>query len=109
MQQRLAEIDLRPDADGRFRVNEIFCGNDTWQAAVASLMAQSDLVAMDLRGFSPQNRGCVYELQTLLDTVPAGRVVVFADRSTDLPFLHRTLADCARTMSSASPNKAAIR
>ena len=83
LQQRLAEIDLRPDADGRFRVNEIFCGNDTWQAAVASLMAQSNLVAMDLRGFSPQNRGCVwcvYELQALLDTVLASR----RPRQTDL-------------------------
>ena len=105
MRQRLAEIDLRPDADGRFRVNDIFCGNDTWQTAVESLMAETDLVAMDLRGFSPQNKGCVYELQMLLDTVPANRIVVFADRSTDLPFLNRTLAGCARAMAPMSPNR----
>jgi hypothetical protein len=105
LQQRLAGIDLRPDADGRFRVNDIFCGNDRWQAAVESLMAETDLVAMDLRGFSPQNKGCVYELQMLLDAVPTSRIVVFADRSTDLAFLDRTLAGCARAMAPASPNR----
>jgi hypothetical protein len=105
LQRRLAEIDLRPDPDGRFRVNDIFCGSDTWEAAVHSLMAETDLVAMDLRGFSPQNKGCVYELQVLLDTVSASRIVVFADRSTDLPFLDRTLAECARAMATTSPNQ----
>jgi len=106
LQQRLAGIDLRPDADGRFRVNDIFCGNDTWQAAVASLMAGSDLVAMDLRGFTPQNKGCVYELQVLIESVPAGRIVVLADRTTDLAFLQATLAECARAVSLRSPNRA---
>jgi hypothetical protein len=108
LQRRLAEIDLRPDADGRFRVNDIFCGNDTWQAAVERLMAQSDLVAMDLRGFSPQNRGCTFELQALLDTVPITRFVLLVDNSTDRPLLRRTLTESAGRMAPASPNSGSI-
>ena len=108
LQRRLAEIDLRPDADGRFRVNDIFCGNDTWQAAVERLMAQSDLVAMDLRRFSPQNKGCAFELQALLDALPVTRFVLLVDASTDQPFLRRTLADCAGRMAPASPNRASL-
>ena len=104
LERRLAEIDLRPDADGRFRVNDIFCGNETWQAAVERLMAQTDLVVMDLRGFSPQNKGCAFELQALLDTVPIGRFVLLVD-SSDQPFLRRTLAECARRIPATSPNK----
>jgi hypothetical protein len=108
LQRRLAEIDLRPDADGRFRVNDIFCGNDTWQAAVERLMAQSDLVAMDLRGFSPQNKGCSFELQALLDIIPIPRFVLLVDNSTDLPLLRRTLAESAGRMAPASPNRGSL-
>jgi hypothetical protein len=52
--RRFGELDMRPDADGRFRVNEFFCGNDSWKTAVQKLMDDSELVVMDLRGFSPQ-------------------------------------------------------
>src|SRR5512147_763292 len=104
LERRLAEIDLRPDADGRFRVNDIFCGNETWQAAVERLMAQTDLVVIDLRGFSPQNKGCAFELQTLLDTVPITRFVLLVD-SSDQSFLRRTLAECARRIPATSPNR----
>lgn len=106
LQQRLAGIDLQPDADGRFRVNDIFCGNDTWQAAVASLMAGSDLVAMNMRGFTPQDKGCVYELQVLIKSVPAGRIVVLADRADRPRVLQATLAECARAVSLRSPSRA---
>ena len=50
--RRLAGHDLRPDPEGRYRVNEFFCRADTWQPTVTKLMEQSDLVAMDLRAES---------------------------------------------------------
>ena len=54
-----------------------------WKAAVTHLMGTASLVAMDLRGFGPHRRGCVYELETLLDTVPLDRLVFLIDWSTD--------------------------
>jgi hypothetical protein len=107
LERRFAEIDNRPDPDGRFRVNEFFCGNDTWRPAVRRLMAESDMVVMDLRGFSTGNQGCLFELQSLIDTVPVARVVLLTDRSTDAPFLQQTLARCWQTMAPASPNREA--
>ncbi len=108
LERRFAEVDNRPDPDGRYRVNEFFCGNDAWRPAVTRLMAESDLVAMDLRGFSAGNQGCLFELQSLIDTVPVARVVLLTDKSTDTPFLRQTLAECWQRMDAASPNRQAI-
>ena len=105
--RRFAELDNRPDPDGRYRVNEFFCGNDAWRPVVTRLMADSDLVAMDLRGFSHGNQGCLFELQSLIDIVPVARAVLLTDESTDGPFLRNTLAACWQRMDARSPNRGA--
>jgi hypothetical protein len=105
LQARLAKMDDRPDIDGRFRVTDLFCGNDVWQAAVRALMARSDLVAMDLRGFSAQNQGCLFELQALLDSVPCRRIALLVDRSTDQTLLRDTLQACLARIGADSPNR----
>lgn len=56
----LAGLNLQLDPDGRYRVNEFFCRINTWQQTVKRLMAQSDLVAMDLRAFTAQKKGCIF-------------------------------------------------
>ena len=87
----LAEIDLRPDPDGRYRVNQFFCFADTWQSAVRQLARQVNAVLMDLRSFSAVNVGCLYELEQLLEHVPLGRILLIIDKTTDWPFLEVTL------------------
>jgi hypothetical protein len=67
-------------------------------------MTQADLVAMDLRSFGPANAGCVFELQALLDLVPLGRLVLLVDRTTDRPFLERTLRERWQELAVGSPN-----
>jgi len=104
LERRLAELDLRADPDGRCRVNEFFCRVDTWQQTVNRLMRQSDLVAMDLRGFTSERKGCLFELGALIDSVPLHRVILLIDRTTDEPFLRRTVADLWRAMNPQSPN-----
>jgi hypothetical protein len=94
LDQRVDAVDERPDADGSYRVDELFCGNDTWQAAVLSLMGNCDLVAMDLRGFSPDNKGCVFELQSLVAHVPLSKIMLLIDATTDVAFLRQTLDAC---------------
>ena len=91
---RLAGFDLAPDAEGRYRINECYCHDTTWQSALAALVQRSDVVLMDLRGFQAHNAGCVHELATLArassEPQRLARVVVLVDGQTD-----RAAADAA--------------
>ncbi|GLI36803.1 hypothetical protein KI811_17730 [Geobacter hydrogenophilus] len=107
LEQRIKELDTRPDFDGRFRVNDFFCHDDTWQMTLGRLVGTSDMVLMDLRGFSPQNAGCAYELHELVNTAPLERVVIAMDATTDAGFLERTLRDAWAAMPPDSPNRSA--
>jgi hypothetical protein len=104
LDRRLTDIELRTDPDGRYRVNEFFCRVDTWQETVTRLMAQSELVVMDLRAFTSERKGCIFELGALIDQVPFHRVVLLIDQTTDEPLLRRTLADLWGKINPQSPN-----
>lgn len=106
LDRRLTGLALRPDPDGRYRIDEFFCRADTWQQTVSRLMAQSELVAMDLRAFTFERKGCISELGALIDEVPLQRVVLLIDQTTDEPLLRRTLADLWQKMNPQSPNAA---
>jgi hypothetical protein len=104
LQRRISEMDLECDRDGRYRVNDFFCYEDTWQMTLSRLVGDSDAVLMDLRGFSPQNRGVVYEINELINVVPLERVVFVIDDTTDEQFLRRTIQECWDQMRPTSPN-----
>ena len=106
LRARVAATDRRPDPDGRHRVNEFFCHDDTWKAAVAGLVAGSDAILMDLRGFSAQNQGCVYELGLLLGIAPLARSVLLADATTDEAFLRETLQGLWQRAPAGAPDAA---
>lgn len=74
---------MAADIDGRYRINECYCHDTTWQDALQALMRYSDVVLMDLRGFQVHNAGCRYELTTLAQASRELRVVVLADSRTD--------------------------
>jgi hypothetical protein len=103
--RRVAAIDSQPDPDGRYRVAQFFCRADTWQPTMRRLVADSDAVLMDLRSFSASNRGCVYELGRLLDTIDLSRVVFVTDKTTDRPFLEMTLQQQWSSLAAESPNR----
>lgn len=102
--RRLAEIDKTRDPDGRFRIAELFCAGDVWRAAVKSLMNEAQVTVMDVRGFGPEHQGCVFELQTLLDTVPLERLVLLIDAGTKIEFLKQVLDVRWRQLRDDSPN-----
>ena len=106
--RRVAELDLRPDTDGRFRVNDIYCGADTWQPAVRALMAATDLCLMDLRDFSQSNQGCLLELQALMELVPARAILLLINENTDQVLLAHTLHDCHARLSPGAANAGAL-
>jgi len=81
--RRIAEFDMTADIDGRYRVNECYCHDNTWQDALQALVRFSDVVLMDLRGFQAHNAGCRYELAALAGASRELRVVVLTDGRTD--------------------------
>lgn len=91
LRRRLAAMDVRPDADGRFRVNEFCCHEDTWRPTLDALVGVADVVLVDLRGLAPARQGVVYEIEQLAGLGLLDRVVALVDRTTVLPFLQETL------------------
>ena len=81
--QRVAAFDLAPDVEGRYRINECYCHDTTWQQALAALVQRSDVVLMDLRSFQKNNRGCLHELGELTRAPRLQRVVVLTDGDTN--------------------------
>src|SRR5499433_154611 len=107
LERGMADADRMPDPDGRYRIKEFFCYNDTWQMTMERLAAASDAVLMDLRSFSRVNQGCIFELGRLLDGMDLGRVVFLVDDTTDLGFLETMLERMWQNLSADSPNQAA--
>jgi hypothetical protein len=93
LDRRLSEIDTEPDRDLRFRVNDFFCYDDTWRMVLSRLVRETDAVLMDLRGFSRQNSGCIFEIRELVATVPLERVVFVIDETTERGLLSQTLQE----------------
>ena len=104
LDRRMAEMDMNPDFDGRFRVNNFFCYDDTWEMVLSRLVRESDVVLMDLRGFSTARHGCIRELNELINVVPVQRVVLVVDETTNLAILEQTLRQSWIVMLSTSPN-----
>jgi hypothetical protein len=108
LETRANAIDTARDPDGRYRISEFFCHNDTWQMTMERLAKTSDAVLMDLRSFSPANQGCIFELGRLVDSVDLGRVVFLIDNTTDRNFLESTLNELWQNMSAESPNQSTV-
>lgn len=103
---RLQAMDSRCDPDGRYRINEFFCHDNTWQATVKALAQRSTAVLMDLRGFGKTNRGCEFELGMLLAEVPLARMLLLVDGTTKLEDLEPLLQSVWEKLPDTSPNRA---
>lgn len=108
LEQRLATMSPRPDPDHRFRVFEFFCHTDSWQPVLRRLVGDSDVVMMDLRGFTAAKVGCIFELHALLDSVRLDRVLLVVDDTTDRDSLTRVLHDGWSQLSTDSPNRSDV-
>ena len=91
LQDHLLQMDESSDPDGRFRVTEFFCYENTWSHTLAALLRRSDAILMDLRGFSEKNSGCIFELKQLTTQQRLGDTVFVVDASSDLKLLESTL------------------
>ena len=89
---KLVALDMAPDPDGRYRVNEFCCRDNTWQATVVELMQRADAVVMDLRGVTREQHGSEFELQQLAQRLPPERLVLVVDAATDRALLDAPFA-----------------
>ena len=104
LQTRLSQMDCEPDQDGRFRVNEFFCRDDTWRDVLSLLVRESKVILMDLRGFTDQDKGCLHEIGELVNLVPLAHVQFIVDEKTEPALLEHMQASW-NSMSSTSPNR----
>jgi hypothetical protein len=107
LERRISNMDLVSDYDGQFRVNDFFCYADTWQLVLGRLVEASDVVLMDVRGFSPRNAGCIFEISELINVMPLGQVLFIIDGTTDETFLRQTIEQAWNHMKPTSPNRGA--
>ena len=103
LHRRLANVDLAPDRDGRYRINELLCQGHAWQQSVEALVPEVDAVVIDLRGFGINNLGVTYELGRLVALSPLQRVVAVVDPSTDTAALESVLRKAAEEAPATAP------
>jgi hypothetical protein len=104
--ENVGKIDIRPDLDGRYRTNEMYCNNSTWQVVLDQLLPGTDRVLMDLRGFEVKNAGCIHEIQQLVYAVPLDKVVFVSDEEgvIDESDLYKVAEEAWANLPADSPN-----
>jgi hypothetical protein len=105
LEARTAAIEDRVTPDGRHRVHEFFCFDDTWRPTLNRLVQTSDVVIMDLRAFSKERKGCAWELTQLFETIPLDRVALVIDATTNQALLEEALRRSWAHTSPRSPNR----
>jgi hypothetical protein len=104
LDKRLKKLDQRPTKlDNTFREEPVMCYDNTWKQAVDGLVSTSDVILMDLRGFSEANKGCAYEVNILFDSVHAERIV-FMGYKDAIPLIRRVIEEQWENLSETSPN-----
>lgn len=98
----IASFHERPDFQGRFAINELYCREGTWKHALARVAARSDVVLIDLRGFTRKRAGARFELAELAAAGQLRRSVLMVDSTSDQALISETI-DTARKSSDGSP------
>jgi hypothetical protein len=91
LRAHLQRMDPSRDPDGRFRITEFFCHENTWSDTLSALLGRSDAILMDLRGFSERNTGCIFELHQLAAQQRLVDTLFVVDASSDVRLLESTV------------------
>ena len=84
------------DWEGRFRVSEVFCFESAWRAAVEQLIDASEVVLLDLRGFTQARAGTAFEIGLLVRMQCFGKVVTIGDGKTDWTYFDSLVGGASR-------------
>ena len=96
---------LKAAVDGRYAINEFLCLANVWQAVVDRLVDSADVVLMDLRGFSADNRGAAFELGLTVQRVRLSKLVLMMDGTTDATQVARIVHGAWARLPPTSPNR----
>jgi hypothetical protein len=99
--ERVAALDTGRDPDGRFRVNEVYCTNDTWRPTVLEMMSRAGAILLDLREYSEARAGTRYELTEVLRRAPLEKVLVLVNARDDVSRIHGEIESVWREVSAA--------
>jgi hypothetical protein len=80
------------------------CAGAFWKRALDILLERADLVVLDLPGYQEHYRGTQFELQRIVDTVPAEKVLLLADPWSRTRFLTEQVRLAWSRMAARSPN-----
>jgi hypothetical protein len=109
----LAKLTRRIDASkqqdsgwsGDFKGFPMYCYDNVWKRAVNALLQVSDVVMMDLRGFSPARLGCEYEIGLLINQYPLQRTIFLVDRGDAKEGVYQLIRRRWAEMNPTSPNR----
>jgi hypothetical protein len=102
--KRLLDLRSEVEGDARYPVNGVYCYDSVWKRACIRLVQDAAVVLMDLRGFTSESRGCVWELDHLVKHTPLRRILLLVDGNTDLVALKREAQAAWAHLPLDSPN-----
>ena len=83
----------------------MWCHDDVWKPAVRQMLGSSDVVLMDLRGFTPERKGCAYEIGELMNRFPIERMLFLVTAGAETNGLYDLIRERWSQMSATSPNR----
>ncbi len=93
-----------PERSGFYSNTYYSSHDDNWQSTIEGIAGIADVVLIDLRGFTNENRGTAFELAFVVNNFPLENVVALADKSTELDAVEAVLKDASQHMVASSPN-----
>jgi hypothetical protein len=103
---RVDALDNIRDPDGRFRINELYCADDTWRPTVLHMVDRASVVLLDLREYSNERAGTRYELTELLRRAPLNKAILLIDAKDDVSRLSEEIEAIWRQVGAQNVNVA---
>lgn len=102
--RRLEKLDSQLEGDAGYPINSVYCYTTAWQHAVQRLGPESDAALMDLRGFTREHQGCIFELNWLIQRIRLSRIILLTDATTDQQALEEVIQTAWVHLPVDSPN-----
>lgn len=106
IRKRINNVLSNPRPSGIFfRDLRMICFDNTWKIAVPEFMKQTDVVLMDLRAFTPENKGINWEVNYILDHIALDRIIFLRDdKKSDKKAIHDFIKRGWIKLEKESPN-----
>jgi len=90
--------------NSKYKGVPLMCFDNTWKMAVNNISKATDVILMDLRGYSQENKGCEYEVNFLFNFIDINKIV-FLTENDSIKHIKTLLSKCWETILETSPNR----